>query len=48
MVSFGCTGGKHRSVFSAENLKRHLMVKYGDSVEVRLTHVELEKEGFLS
>ena len=48
MVSFGCTGGKHRSVFSAENLKRHLKFKYGDRLEVRLTHIELEKEGFLS
>jgi len=47
MVSFGCTGGKHRSVFSAENMKRHLQEKYGNRLEVRLTHVELQKEGRL-
>lgn len=47
MVSFGCTGGKHRSVFSAENLKRYLQEKYGNRLEVRLTHVELQKEGRL-
>lgn len=47
MVSFGCTGGKHRSVFSAENLKQHILNKYGDKLDVRLTHFQLEKEGLL-
>src|ERR1700739_3246346 len=41
MVSFGCTGGQHRSVFLAEQLARHLRSSHG--VEVVLRHIELEK-----
>ncbi len=45
MVNFGCTGGQHRSVYSAENLKKHLQEKYGEQIVVHLKHVELEKKG---
>ena len=38
MVSFGCTGGQHRSVYSAEHLASHLTEKFG--VRVILTHRE--------
>jgi aminoglycoside/choline kinase family phosphotransferase len=41
MVSFGCTGGQHRSVFLAEQLARHLRAANGVEVEVR--HLEMEK-----
>ncbi len=41
-VSFGCTGGQHRSVFCAEHLASHLSGKYG--VRVKLTHRELDIE----
>ena len=41
MVSFGCTGGQHRSVYLAEKLARHLRSTSG--VEVELRHIELEK-----
>src|SRR5207244_6904413 len=40
MVSFGCTGGQHRSVFLAEQLARRLRAKNGLDVAVR--HLELE------
>jgi aminoglycoside/choline kinase family phosphotransferase len=40
MVSFGCTGGQHRSVYLAEQLARRLRTKPG--VEVRLRHLGLE------
>jgi RNase adaptor protein for sRNA GlmZ degradation len=35
MVSFGCTGGQHRSVFAADELARHLKNKFGVRTEVR-------------
>jgi len=41
MVSFGCTGGQHRSVYLAEQLAKHLGGKGG--VEVVLRHQELER-----
>jgi hypothetical protein len=43
MVSFGCTGGQHRSVFLAEQVAKRLRGRNG--VEVVLRHRELEGSG---
>lgn len=38
MISFGCTGGQHRSVYAAQKTAEHLSEKFG--VRVSLTHRE--------
>jgi RNase adaptor protein for sRNA GlmZ degradation len=38
MVCFGCTGGQHRSVYSAQKMAEHIHKKFG--VEVQLVHRE--------
>ena len=46
MVSFGCTGGQHRSVYSAEKMAKHINEKFG--VEVQLIHREQNMERTLN
>ena len=45
MVSFGCTGGQHRSVYAAEKMAEHINEKFG--VDVRLIHREQNVEKVL-
>ncbi len=42
MVNFGCTGGQHRSVYCAEQLRSLLERTYGSQIEVILYHREQE------
>ena len=44
-VSFGCTGGQHRSAYSAQHLAEHLAAKY--PVKVHLIHRERGIEQWL-
>ncbi len=41
MVSFGCTGGQHRSVYCAEELAEYLKTKY--NLKIKLLHDEQDK-----
>jgi RNase adaptor protein for sRNA GlmZ degradation len=43
-VSFGCTGGQHRSVYAADALARHLRNKF--KVKVDLHHIEQESKNW--
>src|SRR5271166_3246877 len=44
VVSFGCTGGQHRSVYLAEHLAEHLRGTKG--VDVKVRHLQLETLGW--
>jgi len=46
MISFGCTGGQHRSVYSAQKVAEHISEKFG--VEVQLVHREQNIEQIIA
>ena len=45
MISFGCTGGQHRSVYAAQKTAEHLSKKFG--IKVSLVHREQNLEQIL-
>jgi aminoglycoside/choline kinase family phosphotransferase len=45
-VSFGCTGGQHRSVFAADSLARHLRNKF--KVKIELNHIEQDSKKWIN
>ncbi|MCK5824964.1 MAG: phosphotransferase [Ichthyobacteriaceae bacterium] len=38
MINFGCTGGRHRSVYSAEHLAKHLKERF--NIKINIHHIE--------
>jgi RNase adaptor protein for sRNA GlmZ degradation len=46
MISFGCTGGQHRSVYSADYMAAYLSETY--DVNVVVTHIEQEAKGWVN
>jgi hypothetical protein len=46
MISFGCTGGQHRSVYAADALARHLRNKF--RVKIQLSHLVQDKKEWVN
>jgi UPF0042 nucleotide-binding protein len=46
MISFGCTGGQHRSVYAADALARHLRNKF--RVKIELKHCVQEEKNWVN
>lgn len=46
MVSFGCTGGQHRSVYAADALARHLKNKF--KVKIELSHLVQDERNWIN
>jgi Predicted P-loop-containing kinase len=46
MISFGCTGGQHRSVYCADAMAEYLTKQYG--IPVTVTHVEQERKNWIN
>ncbi len=46
MISFGCTGGQHRSVYAADAIARHLRNKF--KVKIELLHIEQEAKNWIN
>lgn len=42
--SFGCTGGQHRSVYCAETFRQEMQYIYGEEIDIKMRHYEIEQE----
>ena len=40
MVSFGCTGGQHRSIYAAEEVYKYLKNEFNRKINLSITHLE--------
>ncbi len=45
-ISFGCTGGQHRSVYSADQCAKHIAEKY--KIKVALKHIEQDAKKWIN
>ena len=46
-INFGCTGGQHRSVYSADAMAQHISERFPE-VEVVIEHVEQEAKNWVN
>src|SRR5690606_27442814 len=46
-INFGCTGGQHRSVYSADAMAKHISEKFPE-VQVNVEHIEQERKGWIN
>lgn len=45
-ISFGCTGGQHRSVFFAEQIASYLSTKFSD-ISINVNHINLREKNLI-